>query len=127
MAQGFTVDTNSLAIRIGELRALSASVRHAAALLGNTCGNLGPGELTAAVQEVSGHWNDGLDEMTEKIDRMAGNVGTAICNYRTLERAGQERMHALADQALAQAQLNTLRAAAAIEIDRQHDVRAGRP
>ena len=53
---------------------------------------------------------DGLDEMTEKIDRMAGNVGTAIRNYRTLEHGGQERMHALADQTLAEDQLNTLRA-----------------
>jgi methyl-accepting chemotaxis protein len=124
MAQGFTVDTNSLATRIGELRALAASVRHAAALLGNTCGNLGPGELTAAMAEVSQHWNDGLNEMQEKIDRMAGNVGTAIRNYQALEQDGQDTMKTLADQVLVNGELGTLRAAAAVQIARQH---GGRP
>ncbi|HEV8562663.1 MAG TPA: hypothetical protein VGR06_40615 [Actinophytocola sp.] len=109
MAQGFTVSTGSLAIRIGELRSLASAVEGAATALGTTCGNLGPGELTAAVQEVSEQWSDGLGTMREKIDTMADNVSAAVDNYELIEQGGAERMTALGDSILVDQTLKPLR------------------
>ena len=119
MAQGYTVNTASLAIRIGELRSLAGAVESAAFALGSTGGNLGPGDLTSAVAEVSDQWYDGLGQMRDKIDTMADNVSNAVANYDALDASGAEGMRALADNALVSAQLDPLRkAAAAIKAQR---------
>lgn len=122
MGSGYTVDTTSLAIRIGELRSLAAAVESTAGALSTTCGRLGPGDLTAAVEEVAQRWRDGLGKMREKIDTMADNVDNAVANYTTIEQGGQARMDALADRTVAETQLNTLRGAAAALLTQRDDL-----
>jgi hypothetical protein len=124
MGQGFTVNADSLAIRVGELRELADAVESAALVFGTT-GNLGPGDLTSAVQEVSEQWYEGLGKMRDKINDMAGNLDNAVTNYRTLDQGGHDRMDALVDRELAAGELNTLRAAAAVQLTQQRDLLAG--
>lgn len=91
MPSGYTVNTGSLAIRVGELRAVAAAVAGAASALEVSGGDLGPGDINAAIQEVAGQWRDGLAEMVDKIDTIAGNVDDAVSNYEQVEAAGQVR------------------------------------
>jgi hypothetical protein len=119
MGQGYTVDTASLATRIGELRALAESVSSAASVI-DCSGQLGPdGIVEAALREVADQWRDGLDEMSDKIGTMADNVDNAITNYESVEQAGADAMHQLANGAVAEFQMNFVRGAAAVQIARQ--------
>lgn len=85
MADGYTVDAASLAARVGELRAVATAITAGASALDSAGGDLGPGELNAAVTEVAQEWRDGLAEMTAKIDKIAGNVSEAVDGYATYE------------------------------------------
>lgn len=96
MGQGFVADTAALAIRVGELRAVAGEVAEVYAALDFSAGDLGPGDIAAAVQEVVGQWRDNLDSMTDKINTIAGNVSGACDNYAALEQLGNDRMRALA-------------------------------
>lgn len=91
MAQGYTVNTSSLAIRVGELRALTDAVASAAGMLEMAGGDLGPGGLTAAVDKLAGRWKEGLSSMTDRIDSMAGNLRQVIDNYELVEDASRVR------------------------------------
>lgn len=91
MADGLTVNTESLAIRVGELRAVADAVDSAASALDVSGGDLGPGDLNAAVREVAEQWRDGLSEMRDKIDTIAGNVDDAVDGYEAVEAASAER------------------------------------
>jgi hypothetical protein len=91
MPSGYTVNTGSLAVRVGELRAVASAVASAAATLEVSGGDLGPGDINAAIQEVAGQWRDGLAEMVDKIDTIAGNVDDAVSNYEQVETAGAIR------------------------------------
>lgn len=91
MADGYTVNTESLAIRVGELRAVADAISSAATALEMSGGDLGPGDITAAVQEVAQQWRDGLSEMCDKIDEIAGNVDDAVSGYEAVEAASAER------------------------------------
>lgn len=75
MSEGFwAADTAALARRVGELRAVAAAVEGVVSTLEVEAGDLGPGDISAAVSEVVGNWRDGLGEMQGKIDTIAGNV-----------------------------------------------------
>lgn len=87
---GYTVNTESLAARIGELRSLVESVESAANSLDVHGGDLGPGDIGSAVAEVADKWREGLGKMKEKIDTMADNVGEAVSNYDLLEEQGHD-------------------------------------
>ena len=91
MPHGYTVNTTSLAIRVGELRAVADAVENAASALDISGGDLGPGDINAAVREVARQWRDGLAEMRDKIDTIAGNVDDAVTGYEAIEAAGAER------------------------------------
>ncbi|MGA6164664.1 hypothetical protein [Amycolatopsis magusensis] len=90
MPEGYTVNTTSLAARVGELRAVAGAVTAAASALDSAGGDLGPGELNAAVTEVAQEWRDGLAEMTAKIDEIAGNVADAVDGYESYEATSTE-------------------------------------
>lgn len=100
MGQGFTVNTASLAIRIGELNSVVAAVETAAGYLDSFGGDLGPGNLNAAVQNAADQWREGLSKMTEKIDKMAENVRKAVDNYEKFEFDSENRFAAKVDHDL---------------------------
>ncbi|HET9143091.1 hypothetical protein [Actinophytocola sp.] len=114
MGQGYVADTAALAIRVGELRAVAGEVAGACSALEVGGGDLGPGDIGAAVQEVVGQWRDNLSAMTDKIDTIAGNVSSAVANYTTVEQLGAERMRGLAEGKVVESQLTVLRGAAAM-------------
>jgi hypothetical protein len=93
---GYTVNTTSLAIRVGELNAVADQVGTIVGALDVTGGDLGPGDIAAAVAEVAGEWRDNLDDMRGKIETIAGNVAGAVANYEAVEQGGEDRMRALA-------------------------------
>ncbi|HEV2782104.1 MAG TPA: hypothetical protein VGX25_22155 [Actinophytocola sp.] len=119
MGQGYVADTDALAIRVGELRAVAGEVEGACSALEIAGCDLGPGELNAAVAEVVGQWRDNLVAMTDKINTIAGNVSSACANYATLEQQGADAMRALAEGKVVESQLDVLRGAAAVVLARQ--------
>jgi len=94
---GYTVHEDRLALRVGELRASAEEVWATSIALDQTAGDLGPGDITSALREVTEQWRDGLGEMNDKIDQAANNVESASANYVTAEAAAAENLRALAD------------------------------
>lgn len=92
---GWAADTTALARRVGELRAVAAAVENVVATLEVQAGDLGPGDISAAVSETVGKWRDGLGEMQSKIDTIAGNVDDAVDTYTTVEATAQESFQQL--------------------------------
>lgn len=86
---GYTANVPYLAAKIGELRSVSAAVLAAAGSLDAGGGNLGPGDIDAAVQELADHWRDGIEEIGTRIDEMSGHVSNAMDNYEAAEAAAQ--------------------------------------
>jgi hypothetical protein len=109
---GYTVNTDSLAIRVGELNAVAGQVGEIVGALDLTGGDLGPGDIAAAVAEVAGEWRDNLSEMRDKIETIAGNVRGAVANYELMEQGGAERMRALAEGTVGDQVFTALRDAA---------------
>lgn len=109
---GYTVDTSSLAIRVGELNAVADQVSEIIGTLDLTGGDLGPGEIGAAVAEVAGRWQDNLGDMRDKIEKIAGNVRGAVANYEVVEQGGADRMRALAEGVVRDEVFQSLRDAA---------------
>jgi hypothetical protein len=97
MGQGYVANTDALAIRVGELRAVAGEVEAVCLGLDVSAGDLGPGGIAGAVQEVVGEWRDRLGDLTDKIDTIAGNVSAACANYADLERRGADAMRSLAE------------------------------
>jgi hypothetical protein len=132
MGTGYTVDTASLATRIGELRAVADSVANAATAI-ECPGQLGPdGIVEAALRNVTGQWRDGLSEMSDKISTMADKVDGSVTGYEAVEQAGADAMHQLAEGKVAEGQLNIVRGAAAVQLAQQDALanqisRGGRP
>ena len=87
---GFDVNTYSLAQKIGQLRAMSDAVLAAAGALELPGGDLGPGDIGAAVQELADAWRDGIEETGTRIDEMAGHVSDALDNYEAAEQSGYD-------------------------------------
>lgn len=85
----WAADTSALTRRVGELRAVAAAVESVVSTLEVEAGDLGPGDLSAAVSEVVGNWRDGLGEMQSKIDTIAGNVSEAVDGYDAMENAAE--------------------------------------
>src|SRR4051794_8296301 len=108
---GYTVNTTSLAIRVGELNAVADQVGTIVGALDLTGGDLGPGDIAAAVSEVAGEWRDNLEDMRGKIETIAGNVSGAVSNYEVVEQGGEDRMRALAEGTVRDAVFTTLRGA----------------
>jgi hypothetical protein len=97
MGQGFTVNTDSLAIRIGELNAVVDAVDTAANYLTSFGGDLGPGGIAEAVQDVAQDWHDGLNKMKDKIHDMSLWVEGEVKNYEQLEFDSENRFIAKVD------------------------------
>ncbi|WP_075976721.1 hypothetical protein [Actinokineospora bangkokensis] len=112
MASGYTVNTTSLAIRVGELNAVADSVDQVISTLNAAGCDLGPGEITAAVAEVVEQWRDHLGQFRDKVDRIADNVRGAVSNYESVEQGGHDRMMALADRTVAEQLVQGLEQAA---------------
>ncbi|SER60467.1 WXG100 family type VII secretion target [Actinokineospora terrae] len=127
MSSGYTVDTTSLAIRVGELRALADEVEVAANRLSLSAGDLGPGDIAAAAQEVADQWRDDLGAMRDKIGKIADNVRSAVANYEQVEQGGADRMRLAVERGVAEAQLNALRGGAAVQQARLNDLTGGTP
>jgi hypothetical protein len=123
MGEGYVVDEAGLATRVGELNACADEVANVIGVLGDHGGDLGPGEISAAVSEVMEQWSDNLGDMRGKIDDTANNVRNALSNYQTLEDAGEARMRALANQTIVDAQVNGLQEAAAATIAQQRAIK----
>lgn len=94
---GYTVHEDRLALRVGELRASAEEVWAVSIALDQSAGDLGPGDITSAVQEVTEQWRGGLREMNEKIDQAAKNVENASANYSSAEAAAAANLRTLAD------------------------------
>jgi hypothetical protein len=122
MGEGYVVDEAGLATRVGELNACADEVANVIGLLGAHGGDLGPGEISAAVDEVMQQWSDNLDDMRGKIDDTANNVRNALTNYQTLEDAGESRMRELANREVVDQQMDALRNAAAATYQYQRGV-----
>jgi hypothetical protein len=97
MSQGLTVNNESLAIRVGELRAVAGQVGEIITALDLTGGDLGPGDIAGAVAEVADQWRSNLGDMRDKIDEIAENVADNVYNYDLIEQSGEERMRRLAE------------------------------
>lgn len=109
---GYTVNTTSLAIRVGELNAVADQVGEIIGALDLTGGDLGPGDIAAAVAEVAGEWRDNLGDMRDKIGTIADNVRGAVANYELVEQGGEDRMRALSEGTVRDQVFETLRDAA---------------
>ena len=109
---GYTVNTTSLAIRVGELNAVADQVGEIIGALDLTGGDLGPGDIASAVAEVAGEWRDNLGDMRDKISKIADNVRGAVANYELVERGGEDRMRALSAGTVRDQVFETLRDAA---------------
>ncbi|MCG8919523.1 hypothetical protein L6E12_27495 [Actinokineospora sp. PR83] len=121
MASGYTVNTTSLAIRVGELNAVADSVGEVISTLNAAGGDLGPGEITAAVTEVIDQWQQNLGAMRDKIGTIADNVRGAVANYESVEQGGRDRMLALADETVAEHLVQGLvRNAPDVQVANQH-------
>ncbi|RLK55384.1 WXG100 family type VII secretion target [Actinokineospora cianjurensis] len=127
MSSGYTVDTTSLAIRVGELRALADEVEVAANRLSLSAGDLGPGDIAAAAQEVADQWRDDLGAMRDKIGKIADNVRSVVADYEQVEQGGADRMRLAVERGVAEAQLNALRGGAAAQQARLNDLTGGKP
>lgn len=101
MGDGYVVDEAGIAARIGELNACASEVTGVIGLLGTSAGDLGPGDLTAAVHEVLDQWRTNLSDMRDKIDSAAENTRGALSNYQLIEDVNEQRMRALAADSVA--------------------------
>ncbi len=119
MGMGYVYDEAGLAARVGELNACAEEVASVIGVLGAQGGDLGPGDISAAVSEVMQQWSDNLDDMRGKIDDSAGNVRDALSNYQTLEEAGESRMRIVANDQVVEDQMNVLRGAAVATLAEQ--------
>jgi hypothetical protein len=82
----FLVNMPYLAAKVGELKGLSDTVSSLAT--GLECGgDLGPGDIRAAAQELAEQFRYGVEEMGERIGRMADSVSAAMDNYQAVEDA----------------------------------------
>jgi hypothetical protein len=82
----FLVNMPYLAAKVGELKGLSDMVTSLAT--GLECGgDLGPGDIRAAAQELAEQFRYGVEEMGERIGRMADSVSAAVDNYQAVEDA----------------------------------------
>jgi hypothetical protein len=108
---GYTVNTDSLAIRVGELNAVAAQVGEIVGTLDLSGGDLGPGDIAGAVAEVAETWRSNLGDLQDKIDTIAGNVSQAVDNYELVEQGGEERMRALAEGTVRDQVFEALKAA----------------
>lgn len=97
MPAGYTAQEDRLALRVGELRAVAEEVWAVSIALDQSAGDLGPGDITGALQEVTGQWRSGLQEMNDKIDQAAQNVENAAANYAVVEQDGADAMRKLAN------------------------------
>jgi hypothetical protein len=122
MGEGYVVDEAGLATRVGELNACADEVANVIGLLGAHGGDLGPGEISAAVDEVMQQWSDNLEDMRGKIDDTAANVRSALTNYQTVEDAAESRMRDIANRVVVDAQLEGIRNAAAATYEFQRGV-----
>jgi hypothetical protein len=112
MCQGFTVNNESLAIRVGELRAVANQVDEIISALDLAAGDLGPGDIAGAVTEVADQWRDNLGAIRDKIDTIAENVADNVHNYTLIEQGGEERMRRLAEGLIRDEVFESLRDAA---------------
>jgi len=87
---GYDVNLVFMAQKIGQLRAVSDSVLSAATALECPSGDLGPGDISGAVQELASAWRDGIEEIGTRISEMAGHVSTAMDNYAAVEQSGYD-------------------------------------
>jgi hypothetical protein len=90
--KGYTVNLNSLAIRVGELDAVADAVGEAVAHLPTSCGDFGPGRLEATVAKVFGQWRDNLGTLRDKISTTGDQVRGAINEYYENDLASQARL-----------------------------------
>lgn len=87
---GYDVNLVVMAQKIGQLRAVSDSVLAAASALDAPGGDIGPGDLPGAVQELADAWRDGIEEIGTRISEMAGHVSDAMDNYEAVEQSGYD-------------------------------------
>ena len=85
---GYDVNLVFMAQKIGQLKAVSDSVLSAATGLECPSGDLGPGDISGAVQELASAWRDGIEEIGTRISEMAGHVSSAMDNYEAVEQSG---------------------------------------
>jgi hypothetical protein len=119
MGEGYVADEAGIAARIGELNACAGEVDSVLGVLGGSAGDLGPGELSAAVAEVMDQWRGNLGEMRDKIDKAAENTRAALSNYQLLEDVNETRMRAFANDKVVEEQLNVVRGAAVVSLAQQ--------
>ncbi|HWM11228.1 MAG TPA: hypothetical protein VNO82_17860 [Solirubrobacteraceae bacterium] len=119
MGMGYVYDEAGLAARVGELNACAEEVASVLGVLDANGGDLGPGDISAAVSEVMQQWSDGLGEMRDKIGDTANNVRDALGNYQMLEDSAESTMRELANRQVVDEQLNVLRGAAAVTLAEQ--------
>jgi len=92
MSDGYTANMTFLASKIGELNAVAESVNSAVSML-ECPGDLGPGDLNSAVQDLAAHWREGLQKTSEKIGDMAEGVQGSLSNYEAVEATAREAFH----------------------------------
>jgi hypothetical protein len=120
---GYVYDEAGLAARVGELNACAEEVASVLGVLDANGGDLGPGDISAAVSEVMQQWSDGLGEMRDKIGDTANNVRDALGNYQMLEDSAESTMRELANRQVVDEQLNVLRGAAVATLAEQRGVK----
>ncbi len=91
---GYDVNTVYMAQKIGQLKGLSDSVLSLASSLECPSGDLGPGDISGAVQELASRWRDGIEETGTRIGEMVGHVSGAMDNYEAVEQAAYDAFNA---------------------------------
>jgi hypothetical protein len=91
---GYDVNLVFMAQKIGELRAVSDSVLAAATALECPSGDLGPGDIGAAVQELASAWRDGIEETGTRIGEMSDSVSSSMDDYAAAEQSGYDAFKA---------------------------------
>ena len=86
--KSFLVNMPYLAAKVGELKGLSDTVSSLATTL-ECGGDLGPGDIRGAAQELAERFRYGVEEMGERIGRMADSVSDALDNYDAVEEAAR--------------------------------------
>ncbi|MFC4555587.1 hypothetical protein [Georgenia faecalis] len=59
-------------------------------------GDLGSDAVASAVDEFTGRWERGMNNLVKDIEELAGRMGKVAMNYADLDRSGHEAMTAVA-------------------------------
>lgn len=87
---GYDANIPYMANKVGQYKGLADTINGIADGFSScAAGDLGPGGIAAALQNVADNWRDGLNSMADRIGNMAHGLSQATCDYQAMEDAGR--------------------------------------